>query len=410
MSSGQACRFCSGENLVSFVDLGVSPPSNAFLRETDLPKMERFYPLHAFVCDRCLLVQLEEFESPEQIFNDYVYFSSYSTSWLAHCERYCNTAIKRLALSESSLVMELASNDGYLLQYFLKKRIPVIGIEPAANVAKVAIEAGIPTEVSFFGKAKAEEMVLRGKLADLIVANNVLAHVPDINDFVAGIEVALGKSGTVTFEFPHLFRLIESNQYDTIYHEHFSYLSLMTVQSILSAHELRVYDVEELSTHGGSIRVWACHRDAPYITTSAVSDILKMESGAGMDTIDGYRTFSASAEKSKWALLRFLIEARESDKRVAAYGAAAKGTTLLNYCGVRTDMVEFVCDRNPHKQGKYMPGCRVPVRDPKVIAESQPDYVLILPWNLRDEISGQLDYIRSWGGKFVVPIPTVEVF
>uniref|UniRef100_E6Q721 C-methyltransferase n=1 Tax=mine drainage metagenome TaxID=410659 RepID=E6Q721_9ZZZZ len=409
MNTGK-CRLCGAELSITFVDLGMSPPSNAFLLETSLPQMERFYPLHTFVCSQCFLVQLEEFETPQEIFSDYVYFSSYSTSWLEHCKNYARAAKSSLNLSSDSLVVELASNDGYLLQYFLEENVKVLGIEPAANVAAVAREKGIPTEIAFFGESQAMAMMDRLVSADLIVANNVLAHVPDIHDFVRGISLLLAQSGTVTFEFPHLLKLIKYNQYDTIYHEHFSYLSLTTVSKLLEKHSLRAYRIEQLPTHGGSLRVWACHGDARIKQDSSVDEVLADERTAGLQKIDGYLKFAELVGKNKRDLLKVLIEAKEAGKRIVAYGAAAKGTTLLNYCGIRADFVDYVCDRNPHKQGRYMPGCRIPVLDPKAIFEERPDYVLILPWNLRSEIAEQLNGIREWGGRFIVPIPAVEIF
>ena len=408
--TNRLCRFCNAHLDVLFVDLGMSPPSNSFLTEAQVLTMERFYPLRVYVCAECFLVQLEEFESPSEIFSDYVYFSSYSTSWLRHSRMYVDRIVQELSLKSNSLVVELASNDGYLLQYFQEYGVPVLGVEPAANVALEAIKKGIPTEVAFFGAATARELRDRTGAADLIVANNVLAHVPDINDFVAGVRILLSDEGTATFEFPHLLQLIRYNQFDTIYHEHFSYLSLLAVLRIFKAHDLKVVHVEELTTHGGSLRVWAKLETARQPPDESVTVMMRLEYAADLAKLETYTAFAARAEATKRHLLKFLIEVRESGKHIAAYGAAAKGTTLLNYCGIRTDFIDYVVDRNPHKQGKYLPGCHVPVYNTERISETRPDYLLILPWNLRAEIEDQMSEIRSWGGQFVVPIPTVEVF
>jgi hypothetical protein len=389
----------------------MSPLSNAFIKPELLSAPEKFYPLHAFVCESCFLVQLEEFESPDRIFSDYLYFSSYSDSWLSHAKRYCDSATTRFNLTKDSFVVEVASNDGYLLKNFVERGIPCLGIEPAANVAKVAQSKGVPTESVFFGEESARQIVSRHRKADLMIANNVLAHVPDINSFVAGFAIALTPSGSVTFEFPHLLQLIENNQFDTIYHEHFSYLSLLAVERIVSKHGLKVTEIENLPTHGGSLRVTACHAGAPNRPVHpSVLETREREKRAGLDRIETYTRFTESVLRTKRAFLSFLLQAQSEGKGVVAYGAAAKGNTLLNFCGVRGDLIQYVVDRNPHKQGTYLPGTRIPVFAPERIAETKPHYVVILPWNLRDEVSEQLSSIRSWGGHFVVPIPTLQVF
>jgi SAM-dependent methyltransferase len=402
------CRFCSTTLTHSFCDLGMSPLSNAFIAPEKLNAMEPFYPLHAFVCDNCYLVQLDEFESPEEIFSDYVYFSSYSDSWLEHSKRYTEVMTQRLALDDKSQVIEIASNDGYLLQYFANNGIPVLGVEPAANVAAAAIDKGIPTLVKFFGVATATEMRNEGLQADLLLGNNVLAHVPDINDFVAGMAIALKPDGVVTMEFPHLLKLIQFNQFDTIYHEHFSYLSLLTVERIFESHGLQVFDVDELPTHGGSLRIYARHENGEPVTSS-IESLRRSEAAAGIDQLSTYSDFKEKVEATKRELLTFLINAKASGKRIAAYGAAAKGNTLLNYCGVRQDFIDFAVDRSPAKQNRSLPGTHIPVFAPEKIDQKKPDYVLILPWNIKDEIVGKMGHIRDWGGKFVVPIPTVEI-
>ncbi|HEX6040825.1 class I SAM-dependent methyltransferase [Longimicrobium sp.] len=409
MSSYGACRFCGAPLRHSFCDLGMSPLSNALLGPEQLHDAERFYPLHALVCDGCWLVQLGEFESPERIFGHYVYFSSYSESWLRHARAYAEMIRARLGLGADSFVVEVASNDGYLLRNFVQAGIPALGIEPAANVAQVAREAGVDTLVRFFGTEVAGELAAQGRQADLVAANNVLAHVPALNDFVAGLRALLKPAGVATLEFPHLVRLMAENQFDTIYHEHFSYFSLLTVRRVMEAHGLRVFDVEELPTHGGSLRVYACRDEAPIATEPAVEALLERERAFGLERLETYLAFGERVREVKWALLEFLIRARREGKRVVGYGAAAKGNTLLNYCGIRTDFVDYVVDRSPHKQGLFLPGTHVPVLAPEEIARTRPDYVLILPWNLRDEIMRQMGEVRDWGGRFVVPIPTVQV-
>lgn len=373
--------------------------------------MERFYPLHAFVCERCCLVQLAEFEAPEAIFADYLYFSSFSASWLRHAETYATKITERLGLGAGSFVVEVASNDGYLLQYFQQRGVAVLGVEPAANVAAVARAKGIPSEVAFFGAETARRLRDAGHSPDLTVANNVLAHVPDLHDFVEGFRILLAPGGVATFEFPHLLRLMQQNQFDTIYHEHFSYLAFAVVESLFAQHGLVVFDVEELPTHGGSLRIFARHAANTALTIGpAVAGVRDAERGFGLDRMEPYSAFAERVVDTKCALLEFLLAARRNGKSVAAYGAPAKGNTLLNYCGVGPELVAFTVDRSPHKQGHLLPGTRIPVREPDAIAAAKPDYLLILPWNLRDEIAAQMAFIRDWSGRFVVPVPTVEVF
>jgi len=384
------------------------PPANNYLQPTDLARMEPLYPLHAFVCGKCQLVQLEEFQSPQQLFSDYAYFSSFSKSWLDHMKQYAHTMIERCGLNDRSLVLEVASNDGYLLQYFKKKHIPVLGIEPAANIARAAKVRGIPTIEEFFGVNLARRLKEDGSMADLLICNNVLAHVPDINDFVAGLKQVLKPDGVLTIEFPHLLRLMNLNQFDTIYHEHFSYLSFLTVERIFAHHGITLVDVEELPTHGGSLRIYGRHEgtEAPSINVLKMRDT---EKAAGLDSLETYKGFADKVKQTKRDLLKFLIGVREEGKSIVGYGAPAKGNTLLNYCGVGTDFLDYTVDLSPHKQGLYLPGSRIPVLAPEAIFESKPDYVLILPWNLEEEIMGQMSAIRDWGGKFVIPIPEVRV-
>jgi 2-polyprenyl-3-methyl-5-hydroxy-6-metoxy-1,4-benzoquinol methylase len=404
------CRFCSAELRHTFVDLGVSPLSNSYLKREDLNRMEPFYPLHARVCGQCFLVQLEEFESPENIFSDYAYFSSYSESWLRHARGYTNLMRERFGLSQSSQVVEIASNDGYLLQYFVEKRIPVLGIEPAANVARAAEEKGVPTITKFFGTETARELAAEGHMADLLLGNNVLAHVPALNDFVAGLKILLKPEGVVTMEFPHLLKLMRGRQFDTIYHEHFSYFSFLTVEKIFAHHGLVLFDVEELETHGGSLRIYARHAgDEDKPVGGRVSELRARELEEGIERLETYLDFTEQVRETKRALLSFLIEARREGKTIAGYGAPAKGNTLLNYCGVRTDFLDYTVDASPHKQGLFLPGTRIPVYAPAQLKETRPDYILILPWNLRDEIINQAAFAREWGARFVVPVPLVEV-
>ncbi len=402
-----ACRFCATPLQHSFIDLGMSPLSNAYLKAEQLNCMEPFYPLHAWVCERCKLVQLEEFESPASIFSDYAYFSSYSPSWLAHAKAYTEMMIERFAYNDTHQVIEIASNDGYLLQYFKQQGIPVLGIEPAANVAAVAREQGIETLVKFFGVETARALPRKG---DLILGNNVLAHVPDLNDFVGGLKLALAENGLITMEFPHLLRLIEERQFDTIYHEHFSYFSLYTVKQIFAQHDLRIFDVEQLSTHGGSLRIFACHQAAQqYADSHSLTALQEQEHTAGLESLQAYTGFSAVVEETKRSLLSFLITAKEQGSTVVGYGAPAKGNTLLNYCGIRTDFINYTVDRSPHKQGHFLPGTHIPVYAPEKIQQTRPDYILILPWNLQKEIAAQLEYTREWGCQLVIPIPVATI-
>jgi len=404
------CRFCKTHLKHTFVDLGMSPLSNSYLKLEQLNQSEKFYPLHTYVCEKCLLVQLEEFESPDHIFSDYAYFSSYSDTWLNHAKQYTSLMIERFGLNQSSQVVEIASNDGYLLQFFQARNIPVLGIEPAANVAQVAESKGISTLVKFFGIQTAQALVEQDKKADLLLGNNVLAHVPDVNDFVAGMKIVLKPEGIITMEFPHLLQLIEQNQFDTIYHEHFSYFSLTTVEKIFADHGLTLFDVEELPTHGGSLRIYGKHDRNQNLAVSDRLLVLKeKEKKAGLDKVETYLQFSDQVMATKRKLLNFLIEVKNAGKTIVGYGAPAKGNTLLNYCGIRTDFLDYTCDRSPYKQGLFLPGTHIPIYAPERIKETKPDYVLILPWNLKDEIKEQLDYIHEWGGKFVVPIPEVEV-
>ncbi len=403
------CRFCDELLNQVFVDLGLSPLANAYRRAEELDRDELRYPLQAYVCGQCLLVQLPTHESPEKIFSDYAYFSSYSNAWLDHCRDFAQEVTRRFALQPSSRIVELASNDGYLLQYFQQRGFDVLGIEPAANVARVAIENGIPTEIVFFGVQAARELVDRGHKADLLVGNNVLAHVPDLNDFVAGMKILLADDGVISMEFPHLLRLIEQSQFDTIYQEHYSYFSFLVANKVFAAHGLRVFDVEQFSTHGGSIRVYACHEQAARVTDARVAEMQRIEADAGLAAIETYQGFDRKAEAVKSELLAFLSAARLAGKRVAGYGAPAKSTTLLNYCGVDVDLLEFTVDRSPYKQGQFLPGTRIPIHGPERIMEWRPDYVLILPWNIKDEIMSQMSGIAEWGGKFVIPSPRLEV-
>ncbi|MDH4098946.1 MAG: class I SAM-dependent methyltransferase [Nitrospirota bacterium] len=404
------CRFCGTPLTHTFVDLGMSPLSNSYLCSEDLGQMEPFYPLHARVCDQCWLVQLEEFESPQTIFSDYAYFSSWSDTWLAHARAYTEQMISRFGFNQSSQIVEIASNDGYLLRNFKEKGIPVLGIEPAANVAKVAEEAGIPTLVKFFGTETARELAAKGRQADLLLGNNVLAHVPDINDFVAGMKILLKPGGIITMEFPHLLQLMDKNQFDTIYHEHFFYLSFTTVQRIFAKHGLTLFDVDELSTHGGSLRIYACHTENGNLPVSAtVERLVNSEVEAGLTQLEAYGGFSERVRETKRRLLEFLIQAKREGKSIVGYGAPAKGNTLLNYCGIRTDFIDYTVDRSTYKQGRFLPGTHIPIYHPDRVRETKPDYLLILPWNIKDEIMGQMAHIKDWGGKFVIPIPGVEV-
>jgi hypothetical protein len=408
--SSYHCRFCGEPLQETFVDLGLSPLCETYIDPSRLGLSETFYPLHTFVCGHCFLVQLPEHVEAGEIFEEYAYFSSYSDSWLAHARSYVEAISARLSLGSHSSVMELGSNDGYLLQYFKDKGIPVLGIEPARNVAAVAIEKGIPTLTCFFGRRLARELASEGRQADLILGNNVLAQVPDINDFVAGLKLILQPEGVITMEFPHLICLIAENQFDTIYHEHFSYLSFTIVRGIFATHGLRIFDVEELPTHGGSLRVYGCHAEANTKSISSkVAMLLERETDWGIASLASYQAFRKKVEATKHQILQFLIETKKAGKSVAGYGAPGKGNTLLNYCGIRADFLEYTVDRNPYKQGKYTPGTRIPILAPEHIRETKPDFLFILPWNLKDEIIAQNAYIREWGGRFVVPIPEVCV-
>jgi SAM-dependent methyltransferase len=403
------CRFCGAGLRHTFVDLGMSPPCEAILEHAQLNQMEAFYPLHVFVCDQCFLVQLQEYVAPEDIFTEYAYLSSYSDSWLAHAKAYTKLMIERFKLNAQSQIVELGSNDGYLLQYFVEAGIPVLGIEPAANVAKVAIAKGVPTLVKFFSAELAEELVRHGMQADLLLGNNVLAQVPDLRSFVKGMKTLLKPQGIITLEFPHLMRLIEENQFDTIYHEHFSYFSFLTVQKILPEFGLTVFDVEELPTHGGSLRIYARHeQDCSRPVTLRVQELAEREEKAGFTRLETYFSFAEKVKETKRKILDFLIRVKREGKSVAGYGAPGKGNTLLNYCGIRNDFLDYTVDRNPYKHGKFLAGTHIPVFDTGKIRETRPDYVLILPWNLKNEISEQLSYVREWGGKLVVLIPEVE--
>ena len=400
------CRFCGAPLQDEFADLGMSPLANSYLTPEQANAMEPFYPLRVLVCRACFLVQLEAYESAAHIFSDYAYFSSYSTSWLDHARRYVEMVVERFGLGSGSQVVELASNDGYLLQYFREHDVPVLGVEPAANIAEVAIERGIPTKVEFFGRQTATSLA-RECSADLVLGNNVLAHVPDLNDFVSGLPLVLKPAGVITMEFPHLLRLVEDNQFDTIYHEHFSYFSFLTVQRVFAAHGLRCFDVEQLPTHGGSLRIYGCHEGASHSETQRARQLAERERAAGYDALDLYRSYAARVRASKHEILEFMIGLKHEGKRIAGYGAPAKGNTLLNYCGIGRDFVDFTVDRNPHKQGLFLPGTHIPIRPPAAIDEERPDVVFILPWNLREEIMQQLHHIRDWGGRFLVRAPQI---
>jgi len=409
-TNAKLCRFCGAGLQQTFVDLGMSPLCETYPAPADLNRGEVYYPLHVYVCGNCFLVQLDEYESPENIFGDYAYFSSYSDSWLKHADNYCASMKSRFGLGENSFVVEVASNDGYLLQYFVQRNVPVLGIEPAANVAKVAVEKGVPTLVKFFGTRLAEELVKEGRSADLVLGNNVLAQVPDLNDFVEGLKVLLKPEGVLTLEVPHLLKLIEQNEFDTIYHEHFSYFSLLTTVKFMEAHGLKVFDVEELLSHGGSLRVFACRAEAEtHPVEPNVAHVIEEEEKAGLNNLNGYKEFAKQVKDTKLALLDFLLEAAREGKSVAGYGAPGKSATLLHYCGIGKDLIEYTVDRSPYKQGRFLPGTHIPIYHPDHIRETKPDYIVILPWNLQNEIMKQLQFIREWGGQFVVPIPKATV-
>ncbi len=405
------CRFCSTSLDNVFIDLINSPASNSFLTKEQLNEPETFYPLKVFVCEKCRLVQVDEYQKSDAIFNsDYVYFSSYSTSWLAHSKAYAENMIHRFGYNSNSLVAEIASNDGYLLQYFKERQVPVLGIEPTKNTAEVARSKGIETVTEFFGLKLAKELISQGKKADLLLGNNVLAHVPDIKDFVAGMKVMLNDGGVITMEFPHLVQLVDHNQFDTIYHEHFSYLSFCTVKQIFETNGLVMFDVEEIPTHGGSLRIYAKHKeDNSKPIAASVENLLQKELQKGINDDAYYTGFQVKVEKVKTDLWMFLLEQRALGKRLAAYGAAAKGNTLLNYCGIKSDLIEFVVDANPHKQNKFLPASHIPVVNEDRLKEFKPDFILILPWNIKEEILAQLNYAKSWGAKFVVAIPSLEI-
>ncbi|MDJ0630921.1 MAG: class I SAM-dependent methyltransferase [Rhodobacter sp.] len=407
------CRHCGSPLRTSFCDLGMSPLANSYVPMAEADRMEPFYPLHAYVCGTCFLVQLQDFETAENIFSeDYAYYSSFSDSWVEHARRYVEMMIGRFGFDANSQVIEIASNDGYLLQFFKQAGVPCFGIEPAANAARIAEEThGIPSITAFFGEALGKQLAGEGKQADLLLGNNVLAHVPDINDFVRGLKLALNPGGVITFEFPHLLKLIEFNQFDTIYHEHFSYLALGSVETVFGAFGLKLFDVEEVPTHGGSLRIFATHAENDALAeTDRLAALRATEAAARLTSLEAYTAYSAKVMATKRGLLKFLMEAKESGKSIVGYGAPAKGNTLLNYCGVGTDFIDYTVDRNPEKQNRLLPGTRIPIHAPERIAETKPDYLLILPWNLKDEIAAQMSQIRDWGGRFVTPIPEVEVF
>jgi hypothetical protein len=410
VTATSACRFCREPLQRTFVDLGMSPLCESYLTAEQAGERESFYPLHVYVCEKCLLVQLKEYAKPEEIFTEYAYFSSFSDSWLKHARNYCYAMKDRFGLGPSSHVIEIASNDGYLLQYFVEQSVPALGIEPAVNVAEAAIRCGVPTLVRFFGEELAIELAADRKQADLLLGNNVLAQVPDLNDFVRGLKVLLKPQGVITLEFPHLLTLITDNEFDTIYHEHFSYFSLFTTELILKAHGLRVFDVEELPTHGGSLRIYACHdEDGTKCENDRVHHVRAKEESAGLTSIDAYSAYARKVSETKWALLELLIAAKRNGKSIAGYGAPGKSATLLVHCGIGRDFLDYTVDRNPYKHGRFTPGMHIPIHPPEKIAETKPDYVMILPWNLKNEIMAQLHYIREWGGKFIVPIPEPQI-
>ena len=405
------CRFCETKLEHVFIDLGEAPPSNSFLNAAQLDKPESYFPLKIFVCSNCFLVQVDEHKKASEIFdNEYAYFSSYSTSWLAHAKTYTEKMVDRFGISKNSLVVEIASNDGYLLQYFKEKEIHVLGIEPTESTAKVAREKGIESITEFFGEDFAKKLTSENRKADLLLGNNVLAHVPDINDFVKGLKVALKMEGVITMEFPHLVKLIENNQFDTIYHEHFSYFSFTTVCRIFEAHGLVMFDVDEIPTHGGSLRIYAGNKeDTSKSISDKVGELLERENSIGVSDLNYYKGFGEKVNGIKKELLQFLLEQKNAGKKVAAYGAAAKGNTLLNYCGIKNDVISFVVDASPHKQGKFLPGSHIPIVAEEEIKKNKPDFIIIFPWNIKEEIINQLNFIREWGGQFVISIPELEI-
>ncbi len=411
INENNKCRFCNNQLTYTFADLGISPLANSYLKVEQLQQMEPHFPLCVYVCEKCYLVQLPEFEAPADIFGDYAYFSSYSESWLKHAKDYTELMNKRFNYNAQSQVVEIASNDGYLLQYFKERGIPVLGIEPAGNVAKVAQDAGIPTIVKFFGIQTAKELVNEGKQADLLLGNNVLAHVPDLNDLVSGMKHLLKPQGIITMEFPHLLRLMEENQFDTIYHEHFSYFSFITVEKVFREHGLTIFDVDELPTHGGSLRIYARHVvDTTKEISKKVFELKDREEKEGFLRLEHYLSFGKRVIETKMKILEFFVKTKRNGKSIAGYGAPAKGNTLLNFCGIRTDFIDYTVDRSPHKQGHFLPGTHIPIFGPDKIKETNPDYLLILPWNIKDEIMEQMAHIKDWGGKFVVLIPDIEIF
>jgi len=408
---GASCRFCDAPLHRTFVDLGMSPLCQTHISAEMLNHMEPFYPLHAYICEQCFLVQLEEYVSPGEIFSEYAYFSSYSESWVEHARKYKQIVCDRFNLGKNSMVMEIASNDGYLLQHFVKDGINVLGIEPAANVAEAAVHKGVPTVVKFFGEESARELAREYGKADLLLGNNVLAHVPKLNDFVAGMKLLLQDNGVITMEFPHLYQLIDQNQFDTIYHEHFSYLSFFVVEKVFARHGITLFDVEEIPTHGGSLRIYGRHdSDHSRSVTENVARLRARELSQGLAGFDIYDAFTEKVKNTKRNLLKLLIQIKQEGKSIVGYGAPGKGNTLLNYCGIRTDFLDYTVDKNPYKQGKFTPGTRIPILGPEKISETKPDYILILPWNLKEEIMNQLDYIREWGGQFIVPIPEPVIY
>lgn len=406
------CRLCGALLRHTFANLGVSPLANSYLKPEQLNRMEPFYPLHAYVCENCFLVQLEEYESPENIFNEeYAYFASYSDSWLQHAKSYVDMITDRLGLTKQSQVVEIASNDGYLLRNFVAKGIPALGVEPSASVGRAAIQKGIPTRIQFFGRQTAREMVAEGIQADLLIGNNVLAHVPDVNDLVGGIKILLKPAGTVTMEFHYLMRLMEENEFDTIYHEHFSYFSFTAARRLFAQHGLNIFDVEEIAVTGGSLRIHACHaEDASRTISARAQELLAREEAAGLTCLDHYLAFGEKMKATKRRILSFLIQAKEEGKSIVGYGAAAKANTLLNYCGIGSDFIDYTADRSPYKQGHFLPGTHIPIYDPEKIRETRPDYLLILVWNIKDEIMETMAHIREWGGQFLVLIPEVKIY
>jgi C-methyltransferase-like protein/putative zinc binding protein/methyltransferase family protein len=409
-ATGPHCRVCGALLTHTFVDLGVQPLCQTHIERHRLGEMEPFYPLRVFVCEKDFLVQLPEHVSPRKIFTEYAYFSSYSESWLAHAEQYTEEVVPRFGIRASSFVVEIASNDGYLLQFFAKKRVPVLGIDPASNVAQVAIQKGVPTLIRFFDEELARELASQGRLADLLIGNNVLAQVPDLRGFVLGLKLLLAPRGVITMEFPHLLRLMEGNQFDTIYHEHFSYFSFLVIEKVFAAHGLAIFDVEELPTHGGSLRIYACHAgDTAHPVIGSIDELRNREIETGFNRLSRYLSFGEQVKETKRRLLECLIEIKNQGKSIVGYGAPGKGNTLLNYCGIRSDFLDYTVDRNPYKQGKFTPGTRIPIYHPEKIRETRPDFVLILPWNLQEEIREQLSYVHEWGGKFILPIPAARI-